>query len=128
MFALRSNRSLIPADPAFKSVGSQHIDSIVHAMWQVAFDNGDMPDITAKAAMFSRIKLRALARLNYLPSWWFLRTIACDLMKRQGWNLDDREMQGLWEETVLWCGRVEAKVGVQDGGHAGPKRNGGDGA
>lgn len=82
-----------------------------------------MQNVTAHAAMYSQLKLRALARLNYLPSWWYLRDMACGLTKRQGWNLDDSEMQGLWQETVEWCRRLCTKMGVQDESGIGAERN-----
>lgn len=86
-----------------------------------------MKDITAKASMFSQLKLRTLARLNYLPSWWYLREMACSLMDRQGWLVDDRDMQSFWKETVEWCSRAEIKLGVQGGDKIGaPKGEGGN--
>ena len=112
--AIRTNRSLLPSNSSIDPIYSQSIDNIAHAMWQVAFNNEKtMNDVTAKASMFSQLKLRTLAKLNYLPSWWFMREMACGVMQRQSFNMDDREMQTLWKETVEWCARVEVRLGVQ---------------
>ncbi len=72
-----------------------------------------MKDVTIKASMLPQIKLRALAKLNYLPSWWVLREISLNVMMRQGWLIADDEMQMLWMNTLDWCRRVEEKVGMQ---------------
>lgn len=94
-------------------------------MWQVAFSHEYMmQNVTAHAAMYSQLKLRALAKMNYLPSWWYLRDMACDVMKRQGWNVDDSEMQQLWQGTVEWCRTVGLKMGIQDDSGTGVKQHG----
>ncbi|XPS92313.1 hypothetical protein M3J09_001712 [Ascochyta lentis] len=127
MTAIQSNRNLLSGNPAINPVDSRRIDNIAHAMWQVVFNHENMMrDVTAKVAMFSTLKLRALARLNYLPSWWYLREMACTVMMRQGWVVDDREMQELWRETVEWCGRVEVKMGVHSDSAGASKHYGGD--
>ncbi|KAF2621637.1 hypothetical protein BU25DRAFT_482612 [Macroventuria anomochaeta] len=121
--ALQSNRTLVPANPVNNPLNSQRIDAVAHAMWQVIFINENMmKGITTKASMLPQLKLRALARLNYLPSWWFIREMACGVMARQGWLMDDSEMQGLWKETVEWCTRVEIKVGMQGDSAAATKQ------
>lgn len=126
--ALKGSPALVSGNPLHSPVNSQRIDNVTHAMWQVVFNHEDMmKDITAKASMFSQLKLRTLARLNYLPSWWYLREMACSLMDRQGWLVDDRDMQSFWKETVEWCSRVEIKLGVQGGDKIGaPKGEGGN--
>lgn len=80
-------------------------------MWDVVFVKADMMNnVTMKAAMFPQLKLRALAKLNWLPSWWFLREMALDVMARSGWLVDDNERQGEWKESVEWCKKVEMKL------------------
>ena len=117
--AIKGNHALLPLNPSIEPINSQRIDNIAHAMWQVAFNNENMmKDVTAKVAMFSQLKLRTLARLNYLPSWWYMREMACGVMQRQGWILNDSEMKTYWNETVEWCRRVEVKLGVQGEGAA----------
>jgi hypothetical protein len=115
--ALKAGKPLLPANPLINPVTSRRIDNITHAMWQVVFANElMMQNVTKYSAMFSQLKLRALAKLNYLPSWWYLRDMACDIMKQQGWNVDDSEMQGVWLETVEWCVNLCAKWDVQNNG------------
>lgn len=93
---------------------SKRIDTLTHAMWDVAFEQELlMKDFTMKAAMLPSSKLRALARLNYLPSWWFLRTKACEIIAEAKWPIDDTEMQTLWNETLNWAKKVENKFGMQ---------------
>ncbi|KAJ4364828.1 hypothetical protein N0V95_000672 [Ascochyta clinopodiicola] len=71
MAAIQSNQNLLPTNPLTVIVDSPHMDRCTNAMWQVAFSHvATMRDITAKVAMFSTLKLRALARLNYLPRLW----------------------------------------------------------
>lgn len=112
--AIRSNPALLPLNPTVDTINSQRIDNIAHAMWQAAFNNSKMMnDVTAKASMFSQLKLRTLAKLNYLPSWWFIREMAYSVMQSQEFNVDDREMQVYWKETLEWCSRVETRMGVQ---------------
>ena len=125
--AIQSNRNLLSGNLSDHSVNSQRVDGITHAMWQVVFSyESMMQDVTTKAAMFSQLKLRALAKLNYLPSWWFIREMACMVMKHQGWQLDDREMQILWQETVEWCKGMDMRMGVQHDGAAVVEQHGED--
>lgn len=111
MAALQKNPTLIPVDPQKNPVGSRRIDAIAHAMWDVVFSKADMMNnVTMKAAMFPQLKLRALAKLNWLPSWWFLREMVLDVMARSAWLVDDSERQGEWKESVEWCKKVEMKL------------------
>jgi|SRR5690242_2170870 len=112
--ALQRNVDLRQPDPTKNPIASMRIDRVTHAMWDVAFENEHwMKEITTKAAMLPLIKLRGLAKLNYLPSWWVLREMARNLMVRQGWILDDSDMQTLWSNTIEWCKKIELKVGMQ---------------
>lgn len=121
--AVQRNKELCQLDPYQTTVNSARIDSIAHAMWDVVFERESlMKEVTIKASMLPQIKLRALAKLNYLPSWWFLRDMACGIMARQKWLLDDSDMQTLWNSTLEWCRRVELKVGMQSDG-VGPPRH-----
>jgi hypothetical protein len=69
--------------------------------------------------MFSPLKLAALAKLNFLPSWWFFRGgVMKGLPKMIGERMvDDGEMQREWKEAVYWCmailgERADVKVAV----------------
>lgn len=112
--AFNSNPELFKPHPSVIPMPSRRIDAVAHAMWQIAFDREPvMKEITMKAAMLPQSKLRALARLNYLPSWWYLRSLACENIQALNWPIDDSEMQTLWNDTLEWCKKVESKFGVQ---------------
>jgi hypothetical protein len=110
MATFKRNTSLTPVAPTTNPISSRRIDAIAHGMWDVVFQrDAMMTDITMKAALFTPLKLRALARLNWLPSWWFLRGMAVTLMRQQGWLVDDSERMGEWTEAVEWCKKAEIK-------------------
>lgn len=112
--AIHRNVELRHPDPMKNPVISMRVDRITHVMWDVVFENEEwMKQTTTKASMLPQIKLRALAKLNYLPSWWILRDMARMVMMRQGWLLEDREMQTLWNNTVEWSRKAEHKFGMQ---------------
>lgn len=72
------------------------------------------------STLFSHLKLAALAKLNYLPSWWFLREMAVKQMLEVGWNVDDRDMTEVWRQTCERC------VGVRKRSENDGMANGGD--
>lgn len=75
-------------------------------MWQVAFNHGPLLARACQySAMFSPLKLAALAKLNFLPSWWFFREgVMKGLPEIIGERMvDDGEMQREWKEAVCWC-------------------------
>lgn len=117
MIAMQNDKSLVPTNP----VTSRCLDKMAYAMWDIAFKKDVwMKDATSKGSMLPQLKLRALARLNYLPSWWYLRGVARELCEHRGLLIDDREMQKIWDDTLAWCKRVEARTGMQ-GDNAAPK-------
>ena len=72
------------------------------------------------ASMFSQLKLSALAKLNFLPSWWFFREMAVKTLGGlqedggMGRILDDSVMEGLWRDACLWSkGLLEGRAGMQ---------------
>lgn len=77
-----------------------------------------MQDATKYCAMFSELKLRALARMNILPSWWLLREKAVLQMRTQGWKLDDVVMQMAMREAVEFC--IKVMRGKGNGGATNP--------
>ena len=60
--------------------------------------------------MFSPLKLAALAKLNFLPSWWLFRQgVVNELPGLIGeGTINDEEMQRAWNEAVKWCAEVIA--------------------
>ncbi|KAJ5062696.1 hypothetical protein J3E74DRAFT_404328 [Bipolaris maydis] len=110
---LQSNPHLLPPFPhTTKYLTSKHINDIAHAMWNVAFTHGDLLQRACQyGAMFSPLKLAALAKLNFLPSWWFFRDLAVKGLKHMGWNVVDNEMEETWEEALEWCIEVSRRKG-----------------
>lgn len=67
--------------------------------------------------MFSQLKLAALAKLNFLPSWWFFREMAVRQMKQdEGFIVDDGVMDGEWKNICYLCrDMLEKKARVSGG-------------
>ena len=119
---LQTQPTLLPFVPS-TPITSTHIDNIAHTMWQIAFKHVVMLQRACQySAMVSPLKLAALAKLNFLPSWWFFRDLVVgglpELIKGVdgkgeekvcGVVIDDREMQGAWNEAIKWCGNVIAR-------------------
>ncbi|CAN9096612.1 unnamed protein product [Alternaria alternata] len=101
---LTTHPNLVPTSPS--AILSSNIDAIAHIMWQVAFNHGPLLARACQySAMFSPLKLAALAKLNFLPSWWFFREgVMKGLPEMVGERMvDDGEMQREWKEAVCWC-------------------------
>ncbi|KAI2487032.1 hypothetical protein Ptr902_01165 [Pyrenophora tritici-repentis] len=63
-----------PSNTSAPTLTSPDIDRIAHSMWDVAFKNRHLFHYACQySAMFTPLKLRILAKINFLPSWWFLR-------------------------------------------------------
>ncbi|EUC36757.1 hypothetical protein COCCADRAFT_87310 [Bipolaris zeicola 26-R-13] len=112
-YVLQSNPLLIPTTLSRNArLTSTRINDIAHAMWNVAFTHDDpLQRACQYAAMFSPLKLAALAKLNFLPSWWFFRDLALKGLQERGWEVDDAEMEETWEEAVRWCVEVNGRKG-----------------
>ncbi|CAN9080453.1 unnamed protein product [Alternaria alternata] len=98
---LTTHPNLVPTSPS--PILSSNIDAIAHTMWQVAFNHGPLLARACQySAMFSPLKLAALAKLNFLPSWWFFREgVMKGLPEMVGERIvDDGEMQREWKEAV----------------------------
>lgn len=115
---LHTQPTLVPSNPS-TPITSIHIDNIAHTMWQIAFKHVVLLERACQySAMYAPLKLAALAKLNFLPSWWFFRDLVIGGLpglvggvggKEEGVVIDDREMQGAWNEAVKWCGNVIVK-------------------
>ncbi|KAI4942776.1 hypothetical protein J4E91_009695 [Alternaria rosae] len=123
---LHTQPTLLPSSPSIP-ITSTHVDNIAHTMWQIAFKHGIMLQRACQySAMYAPLKLAALAKLNFLPSWWFFRDLVVGGLpglvgvvdgkggekgegKGEGAVVDDREMQCVWDEAVKWCGNVVAR-------------------
>ena len=100
-------------------------------MWDAAFQHGRMFQLACQySAMFSPLKLRMLAKLNLLPSWWFFREFVVKGLpgfgveeKKEEWLqgdsgecrffVDDSEMMAAWGQAALFCRGVEAKQSIE---------------
>jgi hypothetical protein len=98
-------------------VTSSHIDAIAHSMWQAASYHEALLDRACSySALFSPLKLAALAKLNFLPSWWFFRDLAISALlggvkigdELAVPTIDDRVMQETWMASVKWCAGIIA--------------------
>ncbi|KAF2853113.1 hypothetical protein T440DRAFT_379994, partial [Plenodomus tracheiphilus IPT5] len=103
-YALKKNPGLLPGDPRTTTITSDQLSDVAHAMWQVAICTpGVMEQACIYSAMFALLKLQTLAKMNFLPSWWFMREAAAKIMVSSKWNVDDRVMQTDWVYAVDWC-------------------------
>ncbi|CAO2655710.1 Nn.00g045130.m01.CDS01 [Neocucurbitaria sp. VM-36] len=125
--ALRTDPTLLPAT---NPMTSTHIDAITHAMWQIAFHNGALlQQACSYSAMFSQLKLSTLAKLSFLPSWWFFREMVVKMLRSREEKtklvIDDQVMNAQWNAACSFCRGVmersrEAQCG--DGGDGKAKR------
>lgn len=90
----------LPASPT-DIVTSNQIDRFAHAMWSVCLQNGQLLNhANTYASMMNEVKLRALAKLNFLPSWWFLRDHFLSWLEATGRPVDDSIMRAHWKFAV----------------------------
>ncbi|KAF2651329.1 hypothetical protein K491DRAFT_99366 [Lophiostoma macrostomum CBS 122681] len=93
---------------------SAGINEIVHQMWQCAFRNRQvMAAIDVASGKFNPELLKTLATSNYLPSFWYLKTIAMQMLLKAGARYDDRDIVNMLE-MVRRANILEA-AGNQDG-------------
>lgn len=60
-------------------------------------------------AMQHELKLRVLAKLNLLPSWWFLRTRILALLSVKGFAIDDGVMDTQFDQAAEAMARMMEK-------------------
>ncbi|KAF2036504.1 hypothetical protein EK21DRAFT_105823 [Setomelanomma holmii] len=104
----KSNPALLPSSPT-ESILSAHIDDITSKMWGLAIFQQDgkiMNEVTKYAAVLSEVKLRALARLNFLPSWWVLREQVVAGFQRTGKLVDDTTMTMQWRNAGTYVMKI----------------------
>jgi hypothetical protein len=81
-------------------------------MWNLSLthDNGRMlVQANNWASMMSEVKLRALARLNFLPSWWFMREQLVKVLQAEGRTIDDTCMSAQWQFATHGAQKVIEK-------------------
>jgi hypothetical protein len=94
-----------PLFPNIKQHGitSAGIDKFSYALWNECLNstNGHLLNAAATySAMFNEHKLRALAILNYLPSWWFLREKFKQWLRKADVNIDDSTMEEVFKTAI----------------------------
>jgi hypothetical protein len=113
--AVRITPPIIPTVPPPNSppriITSGHLDQIAFRVYQLSCDNctGGLEDLFAQASNFAsklhEHKLRVLARLNYLPTWWIFRDraklVLVQMQEKQDWIVEDKEMGEMWRVTTL---------------------------
>jgi hypothetical protein len=91
----RNSPTLLPQRGG--AMTSSHIDNVTYAVWQICLkqNNGWILNGVAKTSvMLDDVKIRALAMLNLLPSWWIMRDRFVSLLKNNNdWTVDDSEME-----------------------------------
>jgi hypothetical protein len=94
---------------------STHIDKIAYIIHENCIYL-NLLNVAAKyAAMLSETKLRALAMLNLMATWWFLRERLVRLLSKMHSNIDDSIMQtGIEEAAVIASHAMEMVRGKGD--------------
>jgi hypothetical protein len=94
---------------------STHIDKIAYIIYENCIYL-NLLNVAAKyAAMLSETKLRALAMLNLMATWWFLRERLVRLLSKMHSNIDDSIMQtGIEEAAVIASHTMEMVKGKGD--------------
>ena len=104
--------TLFPASTS-TPVTSTHIDAIAYKVWGVCLNAGQ-GELLSRAnqygAMLSEIKLRAAARLNYLPSWCFLRERVVLWLQTTGKVVDDSAGMMQWKEATDEATKIIARA------------------
>ncbi|KAF2830812.1 HET-domain-containing protein [Ophiobolus disseminans] len=105
---------LLPKEHTAKAT-SDIINAFAHHLWNfcLTHDNGqgDLLKIACRyAAMLHGPKLRALAVLNFLPSWWFLREQIIVWLETTGRPVDDQNMVDQWKFVAADTNEVMQKI------------------
>jgi hypothetical protein len=79
---------------------SDMIDKITYNIHNVCIQSGAINIAAKYAAMFSETKLRALAMLNFMATWWLLRERVLVNLKHRWVNFDDTVMQSGIKDAV----------------------------
>jgi hypothetical protein len=99
--AYQSNPSMFPQSRS-TAITSAQIDEFTNNIWQTCllWKNGQlMNSATLYGAVLSDLKLRTLAKLNLLPSWWFLRERVMQWLRDNQRLVDESFMDGRFREA-----------------------------
>ncbi|KAH7093199.1 hypothetical protein FB567DRAFT_575949 [Paraphoma chrysanthemicola] len=111
MAVLKKTPSLLPSATPLTS---DQIDTITYTLWNACLthENSAPLNLANKyGAMLSEAKVRVLACMGFLPSWWFLREqFVLPAVKRFGRAVDDTQMDGWTAEAAKQTARMMARV------------------
>jgi hypothetical protein len=104
--AFQKNPQMLPADPT-EIINSNLIDRFTHALWgMICFGNIPLHEQAAKyGAMIGEPMIRALALLNILPSWWFLRERVLEWLRGSTPRIIDDSEMAAWQRRLSRQGR-----------------------
>jgi hypothetical protein len=94
-----------------KAGTSAEIDQFAYRLWSrcLSTRNGMLLNLAAKySAMLGDSKLRTLAMLNYLPSWWFLREKLKRWLSSRGIAIDDSTMETNFKIAINYSATISA--------------------
>ncbi|KAH3934526.1 hypothetical protein HBH98_038720 [Parastagonospora nodorum] len=94
-FMFTQNSSFLPQSKEADVVKSCDLDTYAYVLWDWCLrnKNGQLHAYANRyGAMIAEHKLRILACLNLLPSWFFLRSQILTWLQNQGWTIDDSDM------------------------------------
>lgn len=93
----------LPPVPPTDTLTSDHIDKLTHKIWEFClnFNDGQLLKVANHyGSMMAELKLRALAKLNFLPSWWFLREQLLVWLNLTGRQINDAQADEHWKFAV----------------------------
>jgi hypothetical protein len=89
---------------------SDMIDKITYNIHNICIQSGAINVAAKYAAMFSETKLRALALLNFMATWWFLRERVLVNLKYRWVNFDDTVMQSGIKDAVATVSELMSEM------------------
>lgn len=115
---VQNDRTLLPATCKITPITSDCLDRIAYVMWSSAFPQHPVFQLASQySALMSHVKLRALAKMSFLPTWWVMREEAKLGLTAHGILIDDSRMDAAWNESFEWCRKALIRAGeVKEGG------------
>jgi hypothetical protein len=112
--AFQKNPQMLPADPT-EIINSNLIDRFTHALWgMICFGNIQLHEQAAKyGAMMGEPMIRALALLNILPSWWFLRERVLEWLRGSTPRIIDDSEMAQQVRSVMGMAATIVKTGAK---------------
>jgi hypothetical protein len=103
LLVYRNDPTLLPADST-TPVNSLGIDKFTHALFTALVHTAQLQDMfkrtTNAGALLTESRLRVLALLNIMPSWWYLRERVVLWLESVGRPIDDSYQTGLTNRAM----------------------------